>query len=197
MGAMTQLDMTALWAPDLPDAEELTRRFIRFNARYFDNKLPRATVRWSKRMRIAGTCDRGRRVITLSWAYHQHFPDDVDDTLLHEMIHLRLPHHDAAFRREAERVGATVHCKEYPGLHPRARYVYICPNCQAVFHRTRRDRLYCGRCARYRLDSRYILVLRSSTQTLAKDRSLAAKKPASRRTRRRRRPKVRDTHELF
>ncbi len=197
MGAMTQLDLTALWAPELPDNEELARRFIRFNARYFNNKLPHATVRWSQRMRIAGTCDRSRRVISLSWAYHQYFPEDVDDTLLHEMIHLRLPHHDDAFRREAERVGATVHCKEYPGLHPRAKYVYICPNCQATFHRERRERLYCGRCARNRLDSRYILVLRSSMQGSSRTRSLAAKRPASRTTRSRRRLSSSDTHELF
>jgi len=182
---MTQIDMHALWAPDLPDECELARRFVQFNLRYFNGRLPAAIVRWSARMRIAGTCDRQGKVITLSRPYHLHFPDDVDDTLKHEMLHLRLPHHDDAFRREAERIGATVHCKDYPGLHPRARYIYVCPSCETVFHRSRKERLYCGRCSRSRLDSRFILVLRSNAADQQAIRTLAAKKPKARRTRRR------------
>jgi len=187
---MTQIDMQALWAPQIPDEAELARRFATFNTQYFQGRLPYAVVRWSSRMRIAGTCDRQRRIITLSRPYHLHFPNDVDDTLKHEMIHLRLPHHDEAFRRVAERVGATMHCKEYPGLHPRARYIYVCPNCETVFHRTRKERLFCGRCSGRRLDPRFMLVLRDSAADQRAIRSIAAKKPSPQRTRKRLRTRL-------
>jgi hypothetical protein len=185
---MTQLDLFSILTARLPDEEELARRFSYFNQRYFEGSLPITNVLWSSRMRIAGTCDSRRRVITLSRAYHAHFPNDVDDTLKHEMIHLKQHSHDAAFRREAERVGATIHCKEYPGLHPRARFVYICPRCRTLFHRSKRERLYCGLCARNRLDARFILVLRPSARRNESAVPLAARRPA------RNRPKHRASH---
>jgi len=175
---MTQLDLFSILTARLPDEPDLARRFAYFNERYFEGALPIADVRWSSRMRIAGTCDSRKRIITLSRVYHAYFPGDVDDTLKHEMIHLRLHSHDARFRREAERVGATTHCKEYPGLHPRARYVYICPHCRTQFHRSKRERLYCGLCARNRLDARFILILRPpTTKRHETEAALAARRP--------------------
>jgi predicted SprT family Zn-dependent metalloprotease len=184
--AMTQLDLFSILTARLPDEPELARRFADFNRRYFDGSLPVADVRWSSRMRIAGTCDGRNRTITLSRVYHAHFPEDVDDTLKHEMIHLRHHSHDAAFRREAERIGATIHCKEYPGLHPRARFVYICPHCRTTFHRSKRERLYCGLCARTRLDARFILVLRQpAARRHQTEAALAARRPPRARPKRR------------
>jgi len=179
---MTQLDFFSMLTTRLPDEAELARRFSWFNEHYFNGALPAAGVRWSSRMRIAGTCDSRKRIITLSRVYHTHFPEDVNDTLKHEMIHLRNHGHDADFRREAERVGATIHCKEYPGLHPRARFVYICPHCRTLFHRSKRERLYCGVCARNRLDTRFILLLQSvASRQYATEQGVAARQP--RRTR--------------
>lgn len=175
--AKAQTDLFAPRAVVLPDAAELARRYAQFNLRYFRNTLPRVIIKWSKRMRIAGTCDSHRRIITLSHTYHTHFPDDVDDTLKHEMIHLRCPHHDAAFRREAARIGASVHCRDYPELHPRARYMYVCPVCDTEYPRVKRAQLYCGRCARRGFDPRFKLVLRSSATTEPLVRSIAAKRP--------------------
>ena len=166
----------------MPDEHELARRYKEFNRHFFDSSLPSVTLRWSQRMRVAGTCDSHRRIITLSHIYHSHFPDDVDDTLKHEMIHLRHRRHDAGFRREAARVGASVHCREYSELHPRARFIYVCPNCGTEFPRSKRERLYCGRCARRRLDPRYALVLRSNAAHEQAVRSLAAKSTTRRRT---------------
>ncbi len=174
----------------LPDPDELARRYAEFNLRYFQDSLPPVTIKWSKRMRIAGTCDSHRRIITLSYVYHTHFPNDVDDTLKHEMIHLRCPHHDAAFRREAARIGTSVHCHDYPELHPRARFIYVCPTCNTEYPRVKRAQLYCGRCARRGFDPRFKLILRTSTDQIRVVRSLAAKSPVRGRavgTRRRRR----------
>jgi predicted SprT family Zn-dependent metalloprotease len=167
--AMTQPDLFSAVSIALPDEAELRRRFRAFNDEFFDGALPDAKVRWSNRMRIAGTCNHVQRIISLSRPYHEHFPHDVDDTLKHEMIHLIHHGHDAVFKREAERVGASVHCREYPGLHPRARIVYLCPGCDAVFHRTRKERLFCGKCSRGRHDTRFELVLRPpATQQAAR-----------------------------
>lgn len=184
---MTQLDLFSILTSRLPDEEELAGRFARFNQRFFEGELPTAVIRWSSRMRIAGMCDTRKRIISLSRAYHTHYPGDIDDTLKHEMIHLRYPSHNESFRREAKRVGATIHCKEYPGLHPRARFVYICPHCRTVFHRSKRERLYCGLCARHRLDPRFILVLRPPAipTRLVAEPAIAARRPATSRPKRR------------
>lgn len=198
--AKAQTDLFAPRAVVLPPPDELARRYAEFNLRYFRNALPPVTIKWSNRMRIAGTCDSRRRIITLSHTYHTHFPDDVDDTLKHEMIHLRCPNHDAAFRREAARVGASVHCRDYPELHPRARYMYICPTCGQEYPRVRRAQLYCGRCARCGFDPRFKLVLRSNAETERVVRSLAARSPRRRRVagvRRRRRTADEFTRRLL
>ena len=190
-----QTDLFSPLAAPLPDPEELARRYAEFNLRYFENTLPPVTLKWSKRMRIAGTCDSRRRIITLSHTYHTHFPNDVDDTLKHEMIHLRCPHHDAAFRREAARIGTSVHCRDYPELHPRARFVYVCPTCSTEYPRVKRAQLYCGRCARRGFDPRFKLILRTSADNERAVRSIAAKSPSLGRvvgTRRRRRRNVAD-----
>jgi predicted SprT family Zn-dependent metalloprotease len=196
---MAQIDLFSTLAVPLPDETELARRYDAFNKRYFRSSLPPVTIRWSGRMRIAGTCDSRRRIITLSRVYHSHFPGDVDDTLKHEMIHLRHHRHDARFHREAERIGASVHCRDYAELHPRARLIYVCPNCGTEFPRSKRERLYCGRCARRRIDPRYQLVLRSHAAHERAVRNLAAKSPTRRRTsnRRRRRSAAEFTRRLL
>lgn len=170
---MSQLDFISQNHADLPDVEELQLRFQRFNVEFFKSKLPNATIRWSTRMRIAGTCHRHRALITLSRPYHERFPQDVDDTLKHEMIHLRYAGHGPAFKREAQRVGASIHCREYEGIHPRAKYVYACPTCWREFRRTKPGELFCGRCSKGRLVPQYRLVLK---REIAVDR-VAAKRP--------------------
>ena len=143
----------------LPDEAELQHRFAHFNHELFQGKLPPAVMRWSSRMRIAGTCRRSDGLITLSRPYHLQFPGDVEDTIKHEMIHLRHAGHGPAFRRVAQRIGTTIHCKEYPGLHPRARLVYICFSCHSRYPRTKPGELYCGRCSRNWQDRRFPLRL--------------------------------------
>ncbi len=179
---MSQLDLIASVQIILPSEEELQLRFARFNVELFKSKLPIATIRWSTRMRIAGTCHRHRALITLSVPYHERFPDDVDDTLKHEMIHLRYAGHGPAFKREAQRVGASIHCRAYEGIHPRAKYVYACPTCWREFHRTKPGELFCGRCSKGRLLPQFQLVLKRElvVDRVAAKRTRAATKIVSR-----------------
>ena len=155
-----------LFAPDpvrLPDIEDLGRMYNSLNDKHFEGKLPSARIKWSKRLRIAGNCRPDTGDIRMSVHYHTHFPEEIEYTLIHEMLHLIHPKHNAAFRRAAEKLGVSVHCREYPGLHPRSRYTYICPNCRGVYHRQKRADISCGKCSGRRYDPRYRLVLQKSS----------------------------------
>ena len=80
---------------------ELVQVFEKLNARYFNNSL-KATLEWSSRMLvIAGNCNWRRRHPPFQ-AYHTEYPDKIEATMLHEMLHLALKRgHDARFREAA------------------------------------------------------------------------------------------------
>lgn len=148
---------------ELPSVEELYERFRRFNVQYFGNRLPTVKIRYSKRLLAAGLFIRDRGEIVLSEKYHTIFPDDIDDTLKHEMIHLVHFNHDADFRREAKRIGASCRAKSHPSLRLPPRYVYECPVCKTEYPRRKRLRMAsCGQCSPSRFNPRYKLVLKSS-----------------------------------
>jgi len=154
-----------LFAPDpsrLVDGKELTRLYEQINEKHFAGKLPSARVEWSSRLRIAGNCRPDEREIRLSISYHTHYPEEIINTLIHEMLHLVYPIHNASFRRAAQRIGISLHCRDYPGMHPRSRYVYLCPNCRTVYRRQKRADISCGKCSGQAYDSRYKLVLKKS-----------------------------------
>lgn len=155
-----------LFAPDpsrLPDREELSRLYNQLNEKHFGGKLPQAAVDWSTRLRIAGNCRPDKRDIRLSVRYHTYYPEEITNTLLHEMLHLVYPKHNISFCRAAEKLGVTIHCREYPGLHPRSRLTYICPQCRTVYYRQKRADISCGKCSGQAYDPRYKLVLKKSS----------------------------------
>ncbi|WP_291797130.1 M48 family metallopeptidase, partial [Brevibacterium sp.] len=85
-------------APPRSD-EELLRRAEELNARYFDDGIAPAGVRWvgNQRSRFASTTSSSR-TIRVS-ARLRFVPDWVlDSVLVHELAHLRQPNHSAAFR---------------------------------------------------------------------------------------------------
>jgi predicted SprT family Zn-dependent metalloprotease len=129
------------------------------NRRHFGGRLPRSTVRWSPRLKVAGQIARSNRVILLGLEYHCHYPGDVVSTLKHEMVHLLHWNHDEAFRRECARIRAPLHCRTYPGMFRPFRYVYECPSC-GLRHRVRRIiHASCPRCGRGVFRSRHRLLL--------------------------------------
>ncbi len=144
----------------LPDESRLNRLFDELNARWWDGRLPKVPVRWSSRLRAAAGKIWVSRMngleIVLSRAYHEHFPDEVKDTLKHEMVHLYLRtcgsakadgrSHGPAFRAEAERVKAPIRAKPYPGAHRPYRYEWRCPSCGRTFRSRVRGTWACGYC---------------------------------------------------
>jgi predicted SprT family Zn-dependent metalloprotease len=152
--------------PELPTVGELYQLFDRYNWMYFDGGLPRPRIEYSSRMTSAGAYLPGQKLIRIGLKYHRIFPEEIADTLKHEMIHIRHLKHDAAFKAEANRIGASVRAKTHPDLQKPPRYVYVCDNCGAEYPRQKILRMAsCGTCsARGRYDPRYKLRLRDSAR---------------------------------
>ena len=99
-------------------------------------------------------------IIRIGRKYHELFPEEVYDTLKHEILHFIYPTHGAAFKKEAARIGASVRAKPHPSLCKPPKYLYVCPGCGKEYPRQRRLRMAsCGACSKSGFDSRYKLVL--------------------------------------
>ena len=146
----------------LSDTSELYRMFDRFNWLHFDGRLPRVEIEYSTRMSSAGSYTPQRRLIRIGRKYHELFPEELTDTLKHEMIHILHFRHGAAFKAEAARVGASIRAKAHPSLRKPPKYIYACPNCGRDYPRQKRLRMAsCGLCTTGRkFDSRYKLKLK-------------------------------------
>ena len=132
----------------LPDERELLRRFSVFNWMYFQGRLPLPRITYSRRMMAAGSYSPTDRIIKIGRKYHELFPEDINDTLKHEMIHMLHLRHDAAFKREAGRIGASLRARPHPALQKPPRYVYVCPGCGRRYPRQKRLRMAsCGVCS--------------------------------------------------
>lgn len=144
---------------ELPDIDDLYWLFGAYNKRYFNGQLPPVTIEYSTRMLAAGMYLPARRTIRIGVKYHTIYPEEITDTLKHEMIHVLHLRHDARFRAEAARIGASVKAKSHPDLRKPPRYVYICPNCGREYPRQKQLRMAsCGVCTVGRkYDSRYKL----------------------------------------
>ncbi len=149
---------------ELPPEEELARMYERFNWIYFGGRLPSVKIEYSTRMTSAGSCAPHRRLIRIGRKYHELFPDELADTLKHEMIHLRHFRHDAAFKAEAARIGASIKARSHPSLRKPPKYIYVCSVCGREYPRQKRLRMAsCGRCSRGgRFDRRYKLKLKKN-----------------------------------
>lgn len=158
---------------ELPAVDELYRLFDRFNWLYFGGKLPSVKIEYSGRMGAAGSYSPGRKLIKIGRKYHQLFPQDLEDTLKHEMIHIIYPNHDRNFKAEATRIGASLRAREHPSLRRPPKYVYECPGCGMDYPRQKRIVMAsCGRCSRggkfdprFKLRRKKIKPSRSATTT--------------------------------
>ncbi len=145
---------------ELPPVTDLYRLFDEYNLIYFGGKLPKVRIEYSTRMSSAGSYTPSQMLIRIGRRYHEIFPEDLADTLKHEMIHLIHLNHDKAFRDEARRIGTSLKAKPHPSLHKPPRYIYACPNCGREYPRQKRLRMSsCGSCAPRHYDARYKLRL--------------------------------------
>lgn len=144
----------------LPPEAELYRMFDEYNWFYFGGKLPAARIEYSTRMTSAGSFSAREKLIRIGRKYHELFPEEIGDTLKHEMLHFIYPTHGAAFKKEAARIGASVRAKHHPSLCRPPKYLYVCPGCGKEYPRQKRLRMAsCGSCSRSGFDGRFKLVL--------------------------------------
>ncbi len=150
--------------PGLPELEELERMFDHYNWLYFRGRLRKPKIEYSTRMTTAGAFFPKLRLIRMSRRYHEIFPEEIADTLKHEMIHLVHLKHDAKFQAEAARIGASVKAQTHPLLGRPPRLLYECPKCGTDFPRQKKLVMascgYCSKGGRY--DERFKLVLKRS-----------------------------------
>lgn len=146
---------------ELPTELELYEIFDRLNLNLFDHQIPRLNIRYSKRMLMAGSFTPTKNEIKIGRKYHLIFPDDIEDTLAHEMIHFFYPNHGRRFKDLANRLGVSLKAKEHPDLRLACRYLYYCPSCNKEYPRRKRLRMAsCGSCTAGRnFDARFKLKL--------------------------------------
>jgi predicted SprT family Zn-dependent metalloprotease len=133
----------------LPSEGELTALFADLNRKYFQDSLVPTKITYSRRMLAAGLYIPQKREIRIGVKYHLIFPDEIVDTLKHEMIHLVDLTHGRKFRSIARRIGASIRGKSHPELRLPAKYIYICPICGRNYPRRKRIRMAsCGICSK-------------------------------------------------
>jgi len=149
---------------ELPSISELHDLFDRLNMLFFDGALPKQRIEYSDRMMMAGSYTPSRKLIKIGRRYHDVFPDEFEDTLKHEMIHIIHLRHNTAFKKEAARVGTSLRANFHPSLRKPPRYTYVCGNCKREFPRQKQFRMAsCGRCSvGRRFDPRFKLTLKSN-----------------------------------
>lgn len=146
---------------ELPTTPQLNETFQALVREFFPGQRVPFRVEWSPRMsRSAGLCYYRRKVIRLSSKYHAALPQEIPNTLKHELIHATgVLGHGWKFRAEARRLGCDVHAQPMP-RRP-YKWVYACPACGVEVKTRRRIDLSCGKCSR-RWDPKYRLVLRGN-----------------------------------
>lgn len=125
---------------------DLYKLFYSLNSRYFNSSLPLSTkVEWSNRLTgSAGICYTNKKIIRLSTHYHTRHPEDIESTLIHEMIHLNVHGHGSGFYNEMariQRLGGNVsrYSKERAVI-KKPKWFYKCSNplCRNEFYRFRK-----------------------------------------------------------
>lgn len=75
---------------------DLKNHYLHLRSIVFDDEVPKdMKVKWSNRLiTTAGKIIYNKRIIKLNTKYHQAHPDEILDTLLHEMTHWNHRNHD-------------------------------------------------------------------------------------------------------
>ena len=143
------IDIAVAKTDQLPSVETLRQLFDNFNLEYFGGILPEVKIAYSGRMLIAGSYSVNEKVIRIGRKYHEKFPEDIEDTLKHEMIHIIDLSHGRKFKAIARRIGASLRAKAHPELRLPAKYSYICPVCGKIYQRRKKLRMAsCGTCSK-------------------------------------------------
>lgn len=145
--------------PGLPDVAELQLMFAQFNFLYFDGEIPAHTIAYNRRFgNLAGRITYKPPTIELSPKHLAGKPDELRETLLHEMIHAWLhakglpPGHTPTFKKKMRELGlrSIYHDlgKAAPLNESTKRYILRCETCAMEVLRKKKPsaHLICARC---------------------------------------------------
>ena len=179
----------------IPAEADLQLLFAQLNYRYFNGEVPDCQIRYNARFsNSAGriTYRAHPLLIELSPKHFERYPDALEETLLHEMIHawcyarFRDTGHGARFKRKLRECGLTSIYHELGNVRPFneacKRYILRCEQC--AFEVLRRKRpgkpASCPRCNKRRFDPRYPLTIYEVVDTKVVGTTLDVPKAAQR-----------------
>jgi predicted SprT family Zn-dependent metalloprotease len=158
----------------LPSEPDLQLLFARLNYRFFNGEAPDCRIRYNERFsNSAGRISYGAHplVIELSPKHFRRYPDALEETLLHEMVHawcfarFRDTGHGPRFKKKLRECGIGSIYHEMGNLRPlnesSKRYVLRCEHCAFEVLRKKRPGkpVSCARCNKRRFDPRYPLTI--------------------------------------
>jgi predicted SprT family Zn-dependent metalloprotease len=158
----------------LPSEPDLQLLFARLNYQHFNGEVPDCRIRYNERFsNSAGRISYGKTPLTieLSPKHFRKYPDALEETLLHEMVHAwcysryRDTGHGPRFKKKARECGIGSIYHELGSVRPlnesSKRYVLRCEHC--AYEALRRKRpgkpVSCARCNKRRFDARYPLTI--------------------------------------
>lgn len=143
----------------LPDVAELQLLFAHLNYRYFDGEIPTYRIAYNARFaNLAGRITYRPPTIELSPKHLKGKPDELRETLLHEMIHAWLhakgqnPGHTSAFKKKMHELGLRSIYHDLGTAKPfnesAKRYILRCEKCTMEVLRKRKPaaHIMCARC---------------------------------------------------
>jgi predicted SprT family Zn-dependent metalloprotease len=145
--------------PGLPDVAELQLLFAQYNMMYFAGEIPSHRIAYNARFsNLAGRVSYKPPLIELSPKHLLGKPEELRETLLHEMIHAWLhargqnPGHTAAFKKKMRELGLRSIYHDLGTAAPLnespKRYIVRCEKCFMEVLRKRKPaaNLVCARC---------------------------------------------------
>ena len=158
----------------LPPEPELQLLFARLNYRYFNGEVPDCRIAYNARFsNSAGRITYGSHpmAIELSPKHFEKYPQALEETLLHEMIHawcfarFRDTGHGARFKKKLRECGLRSIYHDLGSVRPlnesSKRYILRCEHCSfEVLRRKRPGKpVSCARCNKRRFDARFPLTI--------------------------------------
>lgn len=177
----------------VPSEADLQLLFARLNYQHFNGEVPDCRIRYNARFsNSAGRITYGAYplLIELSPKHFAKYPEALDETLLHEMIHAwcyarwRDTGHGARFKKKLRECGLTSIYHDLGNVAPRSesarRYILRCAQC--AFEVLRRKRpgkpASCPRCNKRRFDPRFPLTIFEITGLEARGTTIDGRKAA-------------------
>jgi len=167
---------------NLPAESDLQLLFARLNYEFFNGETPDCRIRYNERFtNSAGRITYADRPMTieLSPKHFRKYPEALQETLLHEMIHawcfarFRDMGHGARFKKKLRECGLSSIYHELGNVRPlnesSRRYILRCEHCAFEVLRKRKPAkpASCPRCNRRRFDPRYPLTIYEIVETRA------------------------------